>query len=107
MLRAFSLLRMLGFYRFEVYGFDSCLRDDEHHAYAQPENASDTKNLVRVSCGDRVFRCKPWMASQAQEFIDLIRFIGDEIELVVHGDGLIAHIIKTAAEGGDLEVLSE
>ena len=109
MLRAFTLLRMLGFSRFEVYGFDSCLMGGEHHGYAQAENDKDGKvdRLLKVTCGDRVFQCTPWMASQAQEFIDLIRFIGDEIELVVHGEGLIAHIIKTAAEGGDLEVSSE
>lgn len=106
MLRAFTLLRMLGFYRFEVYGFDSCIAEQQHHAYTQAENDGDgnAARHIQVSCGDRIFHCTPWMASQAQEFIDLIRFIGDEIELVVHGDGLIAHIIKTAAESGEVEI---
>jgi 2-polyprenyl-3-methyl-5-hydroxy-6-metoxy-1,4-benzoquinol methylase len=97
MLRAFPLFLMLGFNEFEVYGFDSCLGyGDVHHAYSQPEN--DGQSVVKVTCGNRVFRCHPWMVSQAQEFCDEVRLLGDEVRLVVHGDGLIAHIIKTGAE---------
>jgi hypothetical protein len=94
MLRAIPLLRMLGFKRFHLYGFDSCLTD-EHHAYAQPEN--DSEHVVSATVGGRVFRCHVWMLSQAQEFIDLVKFMGDEIDLQVHGDGLISHIIETGA----------
>ena len=83
----------------EIYGFDSCLADDgSHHAYAQPENDAE-KSIVKVTCGGRVFRCTPWMASQAQEFIDQMqKLLVDEVELAVYGDGLIANILKTAAE---------
>lgn len=95
MLRAFLLMRMLGYWKFHVYGFDSCLREDQHHAYAQTEN--DYTNVLRVSCGGRTFLCHPWMASQAQEFIDQVSLMGDEIDMQVHGDGLIAHIISTGA----------
>lgn len=95
-LRSFPLLRMLGFKRFHVFGWDSCLLDDAHHAYAQPEN--DSPFVVAVTCGDRVFRCHASMAAQAAEFQDLIKFLGDEIELNVRGPGLIAHIVETGAE---------
>jgi hypothetical protein len=38
-LRAFPLLRMLGYTQFHVFGFDSCVQEDgTHHAYPQPEN---------------------------------------------------------------------
>lgn len=98
MLRAFPLLFMLGFRKFEVYGFDSCLGpENEHHAYEQKEN--DGAPVVQVSCGDRVFRCHPWMVSQAREYIgEVEHLLGDEIQMIVHGDGLIAHIIKHGAE---------
>jgi len=43
------------------------------------------------------------MASQAQEFIDLTRLLGDEVQMRVHGKGLIAHIIQTAADQVDVE----
>ncbi len=38
------------------------------------------------------------MISEAQEFMDLIRVMGNEIELNVRGDGLLAHILKVGAQ---------
>jgi hypothetical protein len=95
-LRAMVLFRMLGFTKFHMYGFDSCLRDDEHHAYEQEEN--DGEHVLSVTVADRTFRCHPWMASQAQEFQDQARMMQDEVQLAVYGDGLIAHMINTAAK---------
>lgn len=99
MLRAIPLLRLLGFKRFHLFGFDSCLSDQAHHAYAQPENDRDA--AISCTVGNRVFVCHPWMVSQAQEFMDLVKFLGDEIELEVYGDGLIAHILNTGAAKAD------
>ena len=95
-LRAIPLLRMLGFWRVHIFGFDSCVSASAHHAYAQAEN--DAEVTVPVTCGGRVFMCTPWMMSQAAEFRDLVRFMGDEVELAVHGNGLIAHMIQHGAE---------
>jgi hypothetical protein len=100
-LRSIPLLRMLGFKRFHIFGVDSCMIETPdksgliHHAYAQPEN--DDSVEIPVTCGNRVFKCMPWMVAQAQEFMDLIKFLGDEMELEVYGDGLLAHILKTGA----------
>lgn len=96
MLRAIPLLRMLGFKKFHIYGWDSCLMDGAHHAYAQEEN--DEQDLTSITIGDRVFRCRMWMAGQAQEFITIQKMIADEVEMAVYGDGLIAAIIKQASE---------
>lgn len=101
-LRGLCLLRMLGFHKIHVYGFDSCYRDDEHHAYDQPENDYKSKTIP-VSVGGKVFWCDPWMYSQAREFLQMVRMFGDEIDLDVKGDGLIAHIIKTGAALSALE----
>jgi len=97
---------MLGFHNIHMYGFDSCLREDEHHAYAQPENDYGT-HPIPVSVGGRIFYCDPWMFSQATEWMEMIGLFGDEISLDVKGDGLIAHIIKTGAELTALEQESE
>jgi hypothetical protein len=96
MLRALPLLRMLGFQRFHIYGWDSCLRDDEHHAYSQDENTEN--DLTEITVGGRTFKCRLWMAAQAQEFIIIQKLIADEVEMAVYGDGLIAEIIKAHAE---------
>ncbi len=103
MLRAIPLLRMLGFKKFHLYGFDSCIRDagetGEHHAYSQAEN--DSEHVISVTVGERVFRCHSWMVSQGSEFCELVKFLGDEIELNVRGDGLISHILETGAAMDD------
>jgi len=96
MMRAIPLLRTLGFRKLHVYGFDSCLRGSEHHAYTQTEN--DGQTIVEVRVGGRKFHCTGWMWEQAYEFIDLTKMIADVVDLEVYGDGLIAHIISTSAE---------
>jgi SAM-dependent methyltransferase len=98
LLRTIPLMRMLGYRKFYLYGCDSCLMDQKHHAFSQPENDGAYVLPVIVNPGGRVFRCHPWMVSQAQEFIDLIRVMGDEVELEIYGDGLLAHILNTGAE---------
>jgi SAM-dependent methyltransferase len=95
-LRAIPLLRMMGFAQIHIFGFDSCVMPDgTHHAYKQEEN--DNQLTAPVTCGGRTFECAPWMISQAAEFRDLVEFLGDNIELAIYGDGLIAHIIATGA----------
>ncbi len=95
-LRAIPLLRLLGYWRIHLFGFDSCVKSDgTHHAYAQAEN--DNEVLIPVTCGGRTFQCTPWMCSQASELRELCKFMGDEVELAVYGDGLIAAMIKSGA----------
>jgi hypothetical protein len=93
---------MLGFRRFHLFGADSCLTDDgKHHAYSQPEN--DGMMIFPAYVGGRKFLCHPWMFSQAQEMMDLIKFYGHAFELEIHGDGLLKHILTTGAEMADFE----
>ena len=100
LLRAIPLFRMLGFKRFHIFGCDSCLEEDAHHAYEQIEN--DDELIIPVNVSGKIFNCHPWMVSQAQEFIDLIRMIGDEIELKVYG-GLLHHILESGASYTDIK----
>jgi hypothetical protein len=94
MLRAFPLLIMLGFSKFHVYGFDSCLMNNKHHGYPQPEN--DLVGIADVTVGDRTFPCHGWMITQATEFMEIQPMIADHCEMIVYGDGLISQMIKTA-----------
>jgi len=92
-------MAMLGFRKVEVFGLDSCLRDDVHHAYQQAENDGDY--VFNVTVGGREFKCTGWMMIQAHDFQRVIGKILGKIEdfsMIVHGDGLIAHILKTAAD---------
>jgi hypothetical protein len=95
LLRAIPLLRMIGFKRFHLFGCDSCCMENEHHAYAQAEN--DGQLIIDTIVGGRTFKCVPFHISQAQEFMDLIRVFGDEVDIEIHGDGLLAWIMQHAA----------
>ena len=94
-LRAVHLLRMLGLHKFEMYGFDSCIMG-EHHAYEQPEN--DGEQEIDVLVAEKEFRCTAAHYHQAKEFVEMIGKTGQHYDMIVHGEGLIAHIIKKCTE---------
>lgn len=93
-LRSITLLHVLGFTWMHVYGLDSCLMEDEHHAYSQPD--ADGQVVEDITVGERDFRCAYWMLDQATQFIDSIRAgrFGNA-KLAVHGDGLIAYMLES------------
>ncbi len=94
-LRAISIGVMLGYLRQEFFGLDSSFEDDDdHHAYPgaveQPERIN-----VRVGGDDgRVFRTTPGWLAQATHFREMVRNMGYMFSPVVHGDGLIAEMMK-------------
>jgi len=94
--RGLALLQLAGFRKIEAYGLDGCYGSD--HAYEQKENANET--VFPVTVAGREFSCSGWQAAQAQHFIDNVRMgVLDNIELAVHGDGLISWIIESGASG--------
>jgi hypothetical protein len=99
-LRAMTLLRMLGYHRLHVYGFDSC-NFDEHHAYEQTENdGARTVDIVvgRDTPKEKTFQCELWQVYQAQDFIRMTTRVFNDMDMIVYGDGMINHILETAAE---------
>jgi len=104
MMRAIMLLRVLGYLRFDLFGCDSCFLGSQHHAYAQPENDRDKRLRVTISPNDRPdlereFFCAPWHVKQAEDFLQMIRFNGEKFLLNVHGDGLLAYMLRPSAAG--------
>lgn len=101
-MRALLLLRILGFVRFDLFGVDSCWMGDAHHAYAQPENAADKRLRITVNPSAdaqlaRDFWCAPWHLQQLADLLQTIRVNGDQFVLNVHGDGLLAFVVKAGA----------
>lgn len=99
--RAISVLRTLGYLRFDLFGVDCCFLNGEHHAYPQPENAKDTpiKFTAQAPGSDesRVFECAPWHVKQLEDFLQLIRVNGKHLLLNVHGDGMLAYALASSA----------
>lgn len=95
--RSISLARILGYQLMHVFGLDSCLSPDgANHAYKQDWNKPDKKQQD-VWCGMREFRCSNWHIGQADQFHKYITACGNHFTLNVHGDGLIAHMMKIGA----------
>ncbi len=87
MLRAIPLLGMLGWKNQHIYGFDSCLRNGEHHAYPQDEN--EGYKVHDVTVGGQRFKCHPWMLVQGQQFDKLYTAMRQNISMTFYGDTLI------------------
>ncbi len=82
-----------------------------HHAYPQKLNDNDLRLKVTVKVdGDdmRIFECAPWHLKQWEDFQLWVKERGQLADLHVHGDGLIAYMMKTGArlirESEDAEV---
>lgn len=100
--RAISVLRTLGYLRFDLFGVDSCFLHGQHHAYEQAENAHDLPLTFTVHpTGEpekaRQFQCAPWHAKQFEDFLQMIRVNGEHFLLNVHGDGLLAYALSASA----------
>tara|TARA_R100000935_G_scaffold40992_1_gene62518 strand:+ start:48 stop:1475 length:1428 start_codon:yes stop_codon:yes gene_type:complete len=101
LLRTIPMFRMLGFKKFHLFGCDSCLEENEHHAYEQVEN--DGQLVISVNVDGKIFNCNPWMMCQAQEFIEIVKLLGDEFELEIYGKGLLSYILETGASYTDIK----
>lgn len=106
-LKAMLIAELTGYRVMHLFGIDSCYSDNDHHAYKQTWN--DGEPIMDLIYGERTFKCAPWMAGQAQDFIEYAqRFTGT---ITVAGDGLLAHIARdgipeTAADTRAREILS-
>jgi hypothetical protein len=102
-MRAITLLRTLGYARFDLFGVDSCVRGTQHHAYAQPENDADKIYPFEVyPTGHpehaKTFYCTGWHAKQVEDALQLVRLHGESLVLHIHGDGLLAYAFRACAD---------
>lgn len=107
--RALNLLRTVGYVRFDLFGIDCCWHGDQHHAFEQPENASDKRARVFVGVKDQPgqtpFLVSPWMLKQYEDFLTTLKINGKHFQIHVHGRGMLAHTVQRLG-GGDLDSLT-
>lgn len=102
------LFRFLGYKFQHLFGYDSCYKSDgEHHAFPQSLNDKECVAEFKVGTEGRVFKCSPWQAAQARNFLDVIQLNGALFELNIHGDGLLAYLIRVAAKMPDEPITPE
>jgi hypothetical protein len=100
--RALSVLRTLGYVRFDLFGIDSCFLNGQHHAYEQAENAKDKPLAFTISMNgepgtERVFHCAPWHVKQFEDFLQMVKVNGEHFLLNIHGRGLLAYALACGA----------
>ena len=97
-MKAMVLAWSLGYREIHLYGFDSCYRDDAHHAYAQSLN--DGERRIEVEFKDQKYSCAPWMIQQAEDFeVFAPQLMDNGVKLSVHGTGIIPAIAEECAQG--------
>lgn len=94
-IRAMMLFYSMGFRKFELYGFDSCLKDGLLRMNGDKSPADEAIHAVVVD--GRTFYCNPAMGAQALEFQDVYRAAPD-IQIRAHGEGLIQTIVEARAK---------
>jgi hypothetical protein len=90
----------LGFRKFHVFGYDSCHRGEQSHAYPQDMNKL-IPNMTVNWCGTQ-YTASITMKSQAERFQIMgqhLKQLGCQVE--VYGDGLLPHMWRTP--GADLD----
>lgn len=95
-MNAIALAFCRGYRQIHLYGFDSCYRGDEHHAY--PQGLNDAERVSEVLYNDKSYRCAPWMVGQAQEFTELApSYEADGAVITVHGTGLLQDVSRDSS----------
>lgn len=93
-LGALCVAYCLGFRRLEIFGYDSCHRNNQSHAYRQKMN--DTIPVMEYTWAGRTFQTSITMRAQAERFpitAQALQQAGATLNL--WGDGLLQHIWRT------------
>ena len=100
-LRALSLAIILGYRNLHFFGFDSCYTDDQRHAYDHCIVEHGANLLCRVGASEREFLTTPEWLAQAQHYQEMCGKFGHLFDPTIHGDGLIAEIMREGAKTGE------
>lgn len=94
-----ALFRALGYHRFEMYGWDCCYIDGEHHASRQPAPLAEHNQPVELRRADgevvrRFETTGSWMCEAADAEISAANFKAVGLQMVVHGEGMVGSILR-------------
>jgi hypothetical protein len=95
-LRAINIGYILGYRKFELYGYDSCNRADGVKRFTG-DLAGQTIDVFVGGPDGRKFSCNMAMAQQANEFQKIYQVMSD-VSINAHGPGLIAEILRVRRE---------
>lgn len=97
--RSMVIAMTFGFFEQDLFGFDSCLRTDEHHAYpfaTNMETVGETHEIAVGGDGGRKFTIARYHMGQIFDFKKLLAVYGHRFKVTVHGEGVLAEIMRLA-----------
>ncbi len=97
-LRALSVFWVMGWRNFALFGYDSCLQGDMLRVNGTGVKESDPVLEIKLDpASDKVYRCNPSMALQAQHFEEHYGTLSGS-SFTAYGEGLIPAIIARHEE---------
>jgi len=95
--RAMVIADCLGFQNQHLFGLDSCITPDRHHAYefVDPE-AEKFKKVLDIYVGTDKFTVADYMMGQIFDFQMVLKTIGNKVQFTVHGEGALKSIMNQA-----------
>ncbi len=100
--RAIVIATHFGFENITLFGFDSCIVGDEHHAYDFVDPSKETLGHIfdiKVGSEDSpTFKVAGYMVGQIRDFQALCAIYAKTIKFTIVGDGPLAEIISLASK---------
>jgi len=99
-LRSIVLSIMLGYSNIHFFGFDSCIRGNQHHAYDFTDETETLGQIYPMKIGlgdvpeDRIYYCAGYQLAQAKHFHDFYTAYCQLFRPTFHGDGLLPAFIN-------------
>lgn len=103
--RAIMLAYGMGFSNIHLFGFDTCLDENEnHHAYNFETKEETIGDIIEITCGDPVngkkFKVAGYMLGQLFDFKWILQNYGQKIRFTEHGGGVLDYTLKYGIEKG-------
>lgn len=105
-LRSINISLMLGYTNLHMFGFDSCMSDEECHAYAVSQTEKDgfgklwtvkLRDIIKddgEGPGDKVYKCLGYQLAQADNFKSFFMHFGKTFTPTFHGEGLLPDLFQ-------------
>lgn len=100
--RGIVLGYMMGFRKFHLFGFDSCLEPGKDKYLRKIDGqkwGGDKEKIMELVCEGKTFYSDPAMAAQASEIQDVFKML-EGAHIKAYGKGLIQTVIKSNADKG-------
>lgn len=106
-LRGLSIAVIFKYQDIHFFGFDSCLEDNEHHAYNFATDKEEIGEVYEIKVGSlfdgaagasKTFRCAGYQLAQAEQFKTFYSSYGRSFRATFYGGGLLEATAKVVEE---------